>query len=356
MSEPEADTHARWWLAWMESVAQSGPGEGTRAVTESESVLAALASLPDVPDRRALRAGLSLEIAMTQWADAGFTLADAAASLARARRWMRDDAPIGVRARLAMATAGVAFDMGEVRWLEQGLRELSELIRALSSHGETTAAARRMLDLALLHMRVGDTVQGVYFVKESSAIFAAARTAAPEAQAVADHILAMLPLHVPAREGRGAEAIHLAREHGLSAEEYFSGEGATRELGRVRETLGRLDALAGRHDRAEKSLRAVIELQEPTGDLIGLSRSLAALADLLHTRGRHGEALDKLGASIGCNLQKGSALGIAHNRRTLKAWRAAGLDEIQRVRVGEIVRRLDEAEAVLGRASIPSER
>ena len=54
-----------------------------------------------------------------------------------------------------------------------------KLVETPAQKGQAaTQTRRRMLDLALLHMRVGDTVQGVYFVTESSAIFAAARTSA----------------------------------------------------------------------------------------------------------------------------------------------------------------------------------
>lgn len=59
------------------------------------------------------------------------------------------------------------------------------------------------------------------------------------------------------------------------------------------------------------------------GDATGLARTSAALADYLLAAGRPGDALQALAGSIAFNIDKGSPIGLAFNRRALAGLRHA---------------------------------
>ncbi len=100
-----------------------------------------------------------------------------------------------------------------------------------------------------------------------------------------------------------------------------------------------------------------MRLQEAIGDLVGLARSTAALSELLAASGRDREALAVLADSVALNLEKGSPIGLAFNRRALDALRArrAATGPRSRRPSPRSARALAEAESVLGRLKLPGE-
>jgi hypothetical protein len=133
--------------------------------------------------------------------------------------------------------------------------------------------------------------------------------------------------------------------------------GAKRELGRVWETMGRLELKRGKLDRAAARLSAAIQMQESLGDVLGLAKTTATLSEVFAADGRLRDALAVLGDSVALNLEKGSVIGLAYNRRALEALvssapASAGLSD----GIKEVASRLITAESVLGRISLPGER
>ncbi len=112
---------------------------------------------------------------------------------------------------------------------------------------------------------------------------------------------------------------------------------------------------AERMEPALRSLTAALEAQRELGDVLGLARTTAALAELLAHGDQAESALQLLAESIHLNVEKGSPIGLAYNRRSLEALArtvpapASGLHR-------EIFRKLSAAEASLGRIKLPGER
>jgi tetratricopeptide (TPR) repeat protein len=171
-----------------------------------------------------------------------------------------------------------------------------------------------------------------------------------------DHLFARVPLHVQARPGREGDALTMGLDHALAAERAYKKLDLRRELGRVRETMGRLELRKGRLDRAREHLTAAVQLEESIGDLVGLARSTAALSELLAATGRYEEALGVLGDSVALNVEKGSPIGLAYNRRAFDALaRAADGAGNASAALGQVEQELAEAEALLGRMKVPGE-
>jgi hypothetical protein len=92
----------------------------------------------------------------------------------------------------------------------------------------------------------------------------------------------------------------------------------------------------------------------------GLARSTAALAELYIAAGRPAEALGALRESVAFNVDKGSPLGLAVNRRTLERLRRALADDPRQApalkgAIREVEEALGHAEAMLGRVSVPGD-
>jgi hypothetical protein len=169
-----------------------------------------------------------------------------------------------------------------------------------------------------------------------------------------DHLLARIPLHVPPRPGREVDALNMGLDHAIAAERTYKRLGAPRELGRVWETMGRLELKKGRLDRAAERLSASLTIGQKTGDVMGLARAAAAMSEVLAATGRYREALSLLGDSIALNLEKGSPIGLAYNRRVFESLaKRASKDPGTQQMLRAVAERLNAAESALPRINIP---
>ncbi|WP_437319985.1 hypothetical protein [Sorangium sp. So ce385] len=338
-------------------------GAYPQALSYGQKALALLDGLPATPARRRLRIGALAGIARVQWQAAGpdpaFTLVGALEVLDAARALLTQGDPPELHAEVAALIASVCYDIGDLRSLERALEELTTASRLLLDAGDALGSARLLNDQAAVYVRMGDPVRATHLLTESRRVFEERARVDPVARvelAETDHLFARIPLHVPARPGRESDALSMGIDHALAAERTYKQLGDTRELARVWETIGRLELRKGRLDRATQRLTAAIEAEEALGDLIGLARSTAALAEVLSAKGLHREALSLLAESMAMNLEKGSPLGLAYNRRALNALvpnislqgEEAGL-------LRKIAAELAAAEAALGRLRLPGE-
>jgi tetratricopeptide (TPR) repeat protein len=234
------------------------------------------------------------------------------------------------------------------------LQMASDAVRLLTRAGNATGAARLLNDQAALYVRLGDPVRAAYLLEQVRTVFenlATSDSTALREIAHADHLLARLLLHTPARTGREADALAMARERALVAQEAYQQLNDDRSLARVWETLGRIDLRANRPELAEKHLNAAVQVQQSTDDRVGLARSTAALAEVFASTGRPAEALHSLAESVTLNLEKGSPIGLAFNRRNLESF-ARGKD-VPAEEFAVVAQRLAEAEKIVGPSVIP---
>lgn len=339
-------------------------GAYPQALAYSQKCLALLEELPLSTPRRRLRARVLAELGRLHWQCAGpdvsFTLAGALELLEQARALLRQDDPPALWAEVDRLIAGICYDIGDMRSLERALDALTHASRLLLDAGNAQAAAHLLNDQAAVYVRMGDPVRATHLLSESRKIFeerAAHDPAAMLELAETDHLFARIPLHVAARPGRESDALLMGLDHAIAAERTYKKVGANRELGRVWETMGRLELKRGRPERALTRLSAAIQVQESIGDVIGLARTTASLSEVLAAGGKYRDALAVLGDSIALNLEKGSPIGLAFNRRALEALAQsapaqAGLAE----GIKEVAGRLMAAESVLGRITLPGER
>ncbi|WP_437727378.1 hypothetical protein [Sorangium sp. So ce861] len=338
-------------------------GAYPQALSYGQKALALLDGLPATPARRRLRIGALAGIARVQWQAAGpdpaFTLAGALEVLDIARALLTQGDPPELHAEVAALVASVCYDVGDMRSLERALEELTTASRLLLDAGDALGSARLLNDQAAVYVRMGDPVRATHLLTESRRVFEERARVDPVARvelAETDHLFARIPLHVPARPGRESDALSMGIDHALAAERTYKQLGDTRELARVWETIGRLELRKGRLDRATQRLTAAIEAEEALGDLIGLARSTAALAEVLSAKGLHREALSLLAESMAMNLEKGSPLGLAYNRRALNALVPnISLQGEEAELLRKIAAELAAAEAALGRLKLPGE-
>jgi tetratricopeptide (TPR) repeat protein len=296
---------------------------------------------------------------------APFTLQEALSSLEAARSSLPEEAPPDIVGQLGATIAGVCYDLGDPQSLERALTELTEVSRRLLATGEPLLAARLLNDQAAVYVRLGDPVRATHLLEESRKIFEGRlRTQPDEVVAVEElaethHLLARLPLHARIRPGREADASAMSLEHARAAELAYQRLGQHLQLARVWETMGRIEQQRGQPAAAQERLSAALALQRQIGDVTGLARSTAALADVYGVMGHLGQALTLLADSITLNFEKGSPWGLAVNRRALQdiahaATRAQG-PEVESLRnaVAEVERHLVQAESVLGRVELP---
>jgi tetratricopeptide (TPR) repeat protein len=334
-----------------------------QALALADKAFAVLEALPESPRRRRLRAAAMLEVGRLRWVSttpgAEPTLAGAIEVLVAARAALAADDPPQLRAEAAALIAAAAYDIGDAAALERALAELTAASRLLLDAGDAAGAARLLNDQAAVYVRMGDPVRAMHLLGESRRIFESRAAADPVAMAEmaeTDHLFARVPLHVQARPGREGDALTMGLDHALAAERAYKKLDLRRELGRVWETMGRLELRKGRLDRARERLMAAVQLEESIGDLVGLARSTAALSELLAAAGRYEEALGVLGDSVALNVEKGSPIGLAYNRRALDALaRAADGAGNASEALGRVEQELSEAEALLGRMKLPGE-
>ena len=358
----ETEAAAERYLAATRQAAAMGAS--AQAFAHGARALRLLEGLPDSRKRRLLRAALLLEFGRLQWQAAGpdssFTLAGALEVIDRAQAILKPGDPLDLVTTAASLAASVCYDIGDLEALDRALEELSRASRLLLEAGDAASAARLLNDQAAVYIRMGDPVRATHLLGESRKIFEARSGKDPVAtleMAETDHLFARLPLHVKARPGREGDALSMGLDHAIAAERAYRSLGMRTELGRVWETMGRLELRKGRLERASSRLTAATELQGTIGDLIGLARSTAALSEVLAASGRYCEAVALLGESVTFNLEKGSPIGLAFNRRAFDALaEAAASDGDAEPIIADVDERLTAAEAVLGRMSLPGER
>ena len=344
-------------------------GDVRRAYGLTEQALALLDQLPITAPHALLRAQLLLERAALQWHGAllgsAFTLPEALASLAAAKASLLDDVPPEIVAQLAALTAGVCYDMGDQGALQHALAELQESSHQLVQAGALLPAARLLNDQAAIHMRLGDLVRATYLLSQAHERFEhhlrqhPQDTMALEELAGTKHLAARLPLHVQVPPGYEEASYAQGLAHAQAAEAIYQRLGQQRPLTHVWETMGRLALQRGELAVAQERLTAAFELQRQLGDVAGLARSTAALADLCMRAGQLDQAVALLAHSITLNFDKGSPIGLAFNRHTLGALLQAaaqvqGPDAMQlRDALADLESRLTQAESVLGRVGLP---
>ncbi len=267
----ELDASAERYFAAAQKAGASGAY--TQALALADKALATLEALPESPRRRRLRAGVLLEVGRLRWVtstpDAEFTLAGAIEMLDAARASLSADDPPELKASAATLIAAVCYDVGDAPALARALEELTAASRLLLDAGDATGAARLLNDQAAVYVRMGDPVRATHLLGESRRIFEARAATDPVAMvemAETDHLFARIPLHVPARPGREADALTMGLDHALAAERAYKKLDARRELARVWETMGRLELRKGRLERARERLVEAVQLEEAIGD------------------------------------------------------------------------------------------
>ena len=357
------------YLAAVQEAAASG--DARRAYSLAEQALKLFDNLPPSNRRALLRAQLWLEKGRLQWhgalLGAPFTLQEALTSLETARASLPDDAPPEVVGQVAAVIAGICYDLGDLPALQNALATLTETSRRLVDAGASLLATRLLNDQAAVYVRLGDPVRATHLLSKSHELFEGLLRQNPndavalEELAESDHLLARLPLHVQIRPGREAEAYASGLEHARAAERAYQHLGQQQQLTRVWETMGRLELQRGQLQAAQERLAAAFDRQRQIGDVTGLARSAAALADLFVRAGRPGEAIALLADSIALNFEKGSPIGLAFNRRAFATLAQAAAQvhgpEAERLRgaLHEVESRLTQAESVLGRLVLPGE-
>ena len=308
-------------------------GAPQAAAQHANSALGLLGSLPASPGRRQLKVLALIELGRQQWQSAGFelgfTLTQALATLELARAELDPGAPAELTAELAQAIAGVCFDLGDAASLERALAELTSARHTLGAGGDPTGAACLLNDEAAVLVRMGHPGRALQLLRESRKVFDARVSDDPIALrelAETELLFARLPLHAQMRAGRELEGFTMGLDHALAAERAYHELGEARELGRVWETMGRLELRRGRVEPARLRLEAAAEVQAQLGDLTGLASTTEALSEVLSLCGRDAEAVTLLRDSIVFNRDKGSPLGLTGNRRayTALAQRLAG--------------------------------
>ncbi len=292
------------------------------ALGHVQQALSLLQGLPRTPERRRVRGEALLELGQLQWQSSapelGFSLAQALTTLEAAAAELGSSAPTAVAVQLCQAIAGVCFERGDAKSLVRALQELASASRMLLAEGDQTGAARLLNDQAAVLVRMGDPVQALHLLRESRKVFQARSEEDPVALrelAETDHLFARLPLHAEMRAGRELEGYRAGLSHAQKAERAYRQLGDARELGRVWETMGRLELKMEQLETATKHLESAVDVQMQLGDLTGLARSTEALSEVLGLRGRDGEAINLLRESVQFNRNKGSPLGLSINRR-----------------------------------------
>lgn len=300
-------------------------GDGRRAWLVLEEIAAQVAGVAAGGAKELLDARIQLERGRIEWlamtASDDFSLTGAKKATELAYDAMPKSAPVEVKLDLAETLAGICFDLGDLESLERALALLATSSRELLEQGHALEAARLLNDHAAILLRAGDPVQASHLLSESKKLFEARLGERPGDAATmreiaeTDHLTARIPFHARLRPGREDDAYALALEHARGAEQLYQRLGSEREIGRVWETMGRLEMKRGRMQLAQARFEAALGVEERLGDLTGLARVTAAMAELLVVSGRPEAALLVLAESIDLNRRAGSPLGLALNEQ-----------------------------------------
>jgi tetratricopeptide (TPR) repeat protein len=323
--------------------------------------------LPATSERRAFRIRTLLTLGRLQWQavdptpemNVAFTLQSALQTVDGVLESLQDGDPADLTAEARALAAGICYDLGDVKSLARALDELTHASKLLLDAGDSVGAARLLNDQAAVFVRLGDPVRATHLLAQSQRVFESRADSDPVTMtelAETHHLLARLPFHAKIRSGHEADAVSMGMDHARTAERWYRKLGASRELARVWESMGRLELLRQRAEQAAEHLSRALQVQGRIGDVTGLARTTAAMSEVLTMQGLHRNALMVLGDSIALNLDKGSPIGLAFNRRAYDALRRELADvpspDVQRALV-EVGNQLERAEGTLGRVPLP---
>ncbi|ACY17400.1 tetratricopeptide repeat protein [Haliangium ochraceum] len=354
----------RYMLAAGQAASLGAYGQAMEHVRKSLSLID---RLPSTPARRRFRIQTLVTLARLQAQAASpnpelnsaFTLSSALDTVDAALAALRSDDPPELHADARSMAASICYDLGDAASLTRALQELDRASAMHLEAGDEVAAARLLNDQAAVYVRLGDPGRASLLLAKSQQIFESRADSDPVTMielAETHHLLASLPFHARIRSGHEADALAMGIEHARLAERWYRELGANRELARVWETIGRLELQRRDHERAGEHLSRALQVQNRIGDVTGLARTTAAMAEVLSARGMHRNALVMLSDSIELNIDKGSPIGLAYNRRGYEALRDALANEDSSdladglAQVGD---RLARAESLLGQVALP---
>lgn len=338
-------------------------GAHAQAEAFARRALEAAIGLPDSENSRRLRTRALIQLGRLRLEGFAptktFDLTSALQPLEAAKRSLTPTDPPDDHVEVAQLLAAVHCEKGDSESLDKALAELAETSRVLLEAGASREAARLLNDQAAVYMKMGDPVRAVALLEQSRGVFEARPPTDPvtvRELAETDHLIAKVPLHVPARPGREDDAFSRAIDHAIAAKRSYERLGDAFAEGRVLETLGRLELARGRVERALACFEGALAIQQRIHDLVGLARSTAALSDALLAADRLDEALGLLSDSVTLNHQKGSVLGVALNRRAFDALVHGVGERASPAAFDEVRARIEAAEAELGTVGLPGER
>jgi tetratricopeptide (TPR) repeat protein len=329
-SAAHAEAAGRWATACEQNLVAaeraSLAGEHALALELSSRVLALAERLDDPERRRQLQVQALLLVGRSRWQHHGAgedtSLQAALDPLVRCRSLVLDRDPPQWRAEIGSLIANVQYDIGTPAALEIALLELTRASQLLLEAGQPLEAARLLNDEAAVWVKIGDPVRANHLLSRSREVFSRVADSYPAARIElleTEHLLARLMLHAAPRPGRERAALQFGIEHGRAAEEGYRDLKAQRQLGRVWETLGRLEFRLDHLDVAARLLEDARRLQQQLGDGLGLARSSGALRELLARAGDYPQALERLAESVELNADKGSRAGLEFNLASLKS-------------------------------------
>ena len=340
-------------------------GEPLRAGELLDAASHEIADLAASPVRTRLLARAALERARLRWLGVGLepslSLRGALEVALAARGLLVAETGADGVADAASIVAGIAYDLGDPDVMAQAETTLATSARGLLARGARMEAARLLNDQAALLLRRGEIAASRDALLDALRIFAARCEEAPsDERATVDladthHLLARVALHEPSRDD-----LEPALEHARSAEDAYASLGFRRDVARVWETMGRLEARRGHLARARDRFSAALQVEDASADLTGIARATAALAEVLAAAGDPAEAVELLASSIELNREKGSPIGLAFDARALERVTRTleGRGEIEadvRARLARTADRLDEAtrELTAGELALP---
>ena len=311
---------------------------------------------------RQFRVRLQLELAHASWRSSGegSTLTQALAIADKARDELGPDDPAELVASVLTLGAGIRYDLGEAGMLSDALDQLVEASLGLQQAGQPVMAASLLNDQAAVWIRLGDPVRASHLLRKSREVFSESAKRDPDNRlakvelAETEHLLARLPFHVASRPGQERDALVAALRAAETSEQLYRSLPDPWSAARVLETQGRLLERLGDLAEAMVRLGAAAEQQQAEHDGLGLARTAAGLASVLAAQGQPEAAARLLGDSIRLNLDVGTPLGLAHNRRSLELLAAQLIASPNgRQTLTEIRRRLEHAEQLVGKADLP---